>query len=449
MALIGIRTGLKKRVLRLTPPMLLVGFYLTFIALGAAALWLPVSHFGDVGWQEALFTSVSAVTVTGLVVVDTGSAFTLFGQAVILILMQMGGLGLMTFAVFVLSAIGMRVGLSQHLILREDLNQTSIDDLVTLVRTIFIVALGCEIAGAALLSFVFVPEMGWATGIWYAIFHAVSAFNNAGFGLDSGSLAPWVGNPIVNLIIPALFITGGLGFMVIGDLYTGRTWRALTLHSKLMLAGTGALILFGWMSFALLEWSNPNTLGGLGTLGTKLQASWFHAVTPRTAGFNTLDYAEMHDSTVLMTMALMMIGGGSTSTAGGIKVTTFIVLILAIRAFFHKRDRLHAFGRSLSMEEVLKVMALTTLSVMIVFFGLFLISISHDGRFLSLAFEVVSAFGTVGLSMGTTGELDGLGRAVIMVTMFLGRVGPLTLGFFMARNTAPRVGYPRGQVFLG
>ncbi|MDO6729107.1 TrkH family potassium uptake protein [Marinovum sp. 2_MG-2023] len=433
--------------LRMPPPAVLAIFYLAFIILGAVLLWLPISHHEGIGFGEALFTSTSAVTVTGLVLADTGAAFTGFGQAVIAVLIQLGGLGLMTFAVLLLGALGIPVGMPQRLILREDLNQTSLSNLTYLARIIFIIAFVCEAIGAALLAFVFVPQFGW-TGLWQAVFHSISAFNNAGFALHPDSLSQWVGNPIINIVIPALFILGGLGFIVVGDIYQKRHWRGLTLHSKLMLLGTAVLIVWGSVMFGLLEWTNPATLGQLDT-ADKLWASWFQGVTPRTAGFNTIDTGGMHDSATLLTMTLMLVGGGSTSTAGGIKVTTLCVLLLATAAFFRRRTTLQAFGRSLGVNEVMKVLALTTISMLLVLTGIFLASINHDGEFIDLAFEVTSAFGTVGLSRGTTGELDGIGRAIIIVMMFIGRVGPLTIGFFLASRSVPRVKYPAGQVYLG
>lgn len=441
------RALLRLHLLDLPPPAVLVVSYLSFILAGAVLLWLPISHRGAMSAGEALFTSTSAVTVTGLVLSDTGATFTGFGQAVIAVLMQLGGLGLMTFAVLVLGALGIPVGMPQRLILREDLNQTSLSNITVLTGIILKVALICEAAGAVLLAFVFVPEFGW-NGLWQAVFHSVSAFNNAGFALHPDSLTRWVGNPVVNLVIPALFILGGIGFIVVGDIHEKRRWRTLTLHSKLMLAGTGGLILWGALAFGALEWTNPETLGPL-SAGDRLWASWFQGVTPRTAGFNTVEIGGMHDSTSMLMMTLMLVGAGSTSTAGGIKVTTLAVLFLATIAFFRRRDELNAFGRSLGLDEVMKVMALTTLSLLLVMTGIFLTSISHDGDFLDLAFEVVSAFGTVGLSRGATGELDGFGQLVIMVIMFIGRVGPLTLGFFLATHSVPKVRYPSGQIHLG
>ncbi|MAC78673.1 MAG: Ktr system potassium transporter B [Rhodobacteraceae bacterium] len=427
---------------------MLAALYGALVLIGAGLLKLPVAAVAPVTWSDALFTATSAVTVTGLAVLDTGSQLTFFGQVVIMVLIQLGGLGLMTFAVLVLSMLGLRVSLSHRIFLREDLNQTSLSDLLKLVRGILKVVLICEGAGVVLLSLVFVPEFGLPRGLWFALFHTISAFNNAGFALFPDSLSAWVGNPVINIVIPALFIFGGLGFIVVRELSGKPSWRVYSLHTKLMIVGTLGLIVWSVLGFGALEWTNPGTLGGL-SFGDKLWASWFQGVTTRTAGFNTIDIAAMHDSTAMMFMSLMVIGGGSTSTAGGIKVTSFIVLILATIAFFKRRTQLHIFGRSLGPEEVMKVLALAMTSILTVFVAIFVITISHDGDFLDLVFEVTSAFGTVGLSRGTTPELNGIGRAVIIVVMFIGRVGPLTLGFFLATRSTPRLGYPSSRVHLG
>ena len=434
--------------LRLSPPGVLVVLYLAVIAFGAALLLLPIAHDGTLRPSDAFFTSTSAVTVTGLIVVDTGSVFTPFGEAVIAGLIQFGGLGLMVYAVLILSAFGIPLGMPQKVMLREDLNQATISNLGKLVRLIAVIALGTELVGAALLALVFVPDLGWGEGLWQAVFHSISAFNNAGFSLFPDSLIGYVGDPLVNVVITLMFIGGGLGFIVIGDLYQKRRWRTLTLHSKIMLAGTAALIVLGTLGFGLLEWNNPATMGQLST-GEKLWASWFQGVTPRTAGFNSINTAGMHEPTTLLTMILMVIGGGSTSTAGGIKVTTAVVMVLATVAFFRRRSHLHLFGRSLGGNELMKVMALSVVSVGLLFAGLFVLTLSHEGEFLDRAFEVASAFGTVGLSRGVTAELDTAGRVTIMAIMFLGRVGPLSLGFFLATRAAPRVRYPAGEIYLG
>lgn len=437
------------RAVQLPPPAVLALLYAGLIVLGAGLLKLPLATALPVTWSDALFTATSAVTVTGLVVFDPGTHFTLFGQAVLLVLIQLGGLGLMVFAVLVLSMIGLPIGMSQRMILREDLNQTSMADLLALVERILRVVLVCELLGVLALATVFVPDLGWGPGLWSALFHTVSAFNNAGVQLFPDGLARWVDSPVVNIAVPALFIFGGLGYSVVYEVYQRREWRRFSLHTKLTLAGTAALIAWAVPVFALLEWDNPRTLGQLSGAGDRLWASWFQGVTTRTAGFNTLDIGGIHDSTALMFMLLMVIGAGSTSTAGGIKVTTFVVLILATLAFLRRRATIQVFGRSLGQEEVMKVLALAMVSLFAVMIGIFLLTIAQNDAFVELAFEVASAFGTVGLTMGATYELDGLGRAVIMALMFIGRVGPLTLGFFLASRSMPRVRYPASRVFLG
>lgn len=434
---------------RLSPPAVLAGIYAIFIVIGAIVLRLPVSNFGEVTFSDALFTAASAVTVTGLIVVDTGSAYTMFGEVVIAILIQIGGLGLMTFAALLMSMLGMTIGMPQRLVLRDELGQTGVSELMALVRVVILVAFTAEFIATAVLMTVFVPEFGWAVGFWQALFHAISAFNNAGFSLFADSLMGYVADPVVNITITVLFVLSGLGFVVLADVHRKRNWSKLTLHSKLMLSGTFVLIVFAWVMFAILEWTNPATLGGLERDSARILASWFQAVTPRTAGFNTLDYAAMENGTTVMTLALMLVGAGPSSTAGGIKVTTLIVLVLATLAFFRRQERLHVFNRSLGMSEIMKVLALTSLSIFLVIFGLFLISLTYQGDFLDLLFEVCSAFGTVGLSRGATGELDEFGRAMIILIMFVGRLGPLTLAFFLATQSKPKVQYPEGKVFLG
>ena len=435
--------------LGLPPPAILTILYAVLVAIGAGLLKLPVSITEPLTWSEAIFTSASAVTVTGLVVVDTGSHYTLFGQAVIAGLIQLGGLGLMSFAVLVLGSLGMSMGLPSRMTLREDLGQTSLRDLLVLVRLIVVVVAGCTALGTVALSFAFVPDLGWGPGLWHALFHAISAFNNAGFALWPDSLTRYATDPLVNLVITGLFITGGIGFAVIADVWGKRRWGPLTLHSKLMLVGTLALILWGWMAFAALEWTNPDTLGLHEHAWQKWLVAWFQGVTPRTAGFNTADIGATRDETSFMIITLMLVGGGPTSTAGGIKVTTFIVLLLATVAFFKRRSEISAFGRTVPTEDLMRVTALVSVAILFMAVATFLILLRHRGDFMDLTFEAASAFGTVGLSRGSTGDLDATGRAIIIFMMFAGRVGPLTLGFFLATRTKPRVRYPKGSVFLG
>ncbi len=436
------------RIARTPPPLILAVLYATFIFAGAAVLMLPVSRNIPLSWSDVIFTATSAVTVTGLVVFDVGSGLTLFGQMVLAFLIQLGGLGLMTFAALLLAALGMPIGLTGQIYLRDDLNQNSIHQLFKLVKTILLVVLAFEMAGAFLLAFVFVPEFGFWPGVWEAIFHSISAFNNAGFSTFSAGLVPYATQPIVNIVIPGLFIIGGIGYGVLQNVFSKKGRKGWSLHTKIMLLGTAVLIVWSVAMFALLEWDNPGTLGQFDSIAARLTVSWFQGVTTRTAGFNTTDIGAMHDSTSMMFISLMLIGGGPASTAGGIKVTTFVVMILATAAFF-RRTELHAFGRSIGHQQVLKVMALTAISVVVVFIAVFLLAATHEGHFLNIWFEVASAFGTVGLSRGFTGELSEFGRGVIVVVMFLGRVGPLTLGFFLATQSTPRVRFPAGVIHLG
>lgn len=445
----SLKLALKRWLARTPPPAVLATGYMVLILLGGLALMLPWMTHKPITLSDALFTSTSAVTVTGLAVIDTQFVLTFWGQLVVAMLIQLGGLGLMTFAVLVLSALGMPLGITHHTYLREDTKQTSYVRLTQLVGTTFRIVLMAEIAGAMLLCLTFIPRTGLAEGLWHAIFHSVSAFNNAGFSTFSPGLTDYATDPIVNVVIPVLFITGGLGYVVVADIFRCRFWRGWSLHTRLMLVGTPILIVLGVGGTAILEWNNPGTLGAFDSVAAKLTVSWFQGVTPRTAGFNSINIGELHDSTSLLYIVLMMIGGGPASTAGGLKVTTIVVMVLATLAFFRRRTEIVAFGRSIGLDQVLKVMALTSISGGLVLSATFMLMTTHDGRFLDVLFEVASAFGTTGLSRGYTAELSDYGRAIIMVVMFLGRVGPLTLGFFLATSIAPRVRYPEGQVHLG
>ncbi|PLW78471.1 TrkH family potassium uptake protein [Cohaesibacter celericrescens] len=438
----------KRGVTHLPPPLVLVLLYFVLILIGAIALKVPFATAIPITWSEAIFTATSALTVTGLIVLDTSADFNLFGQIVIICLIQLGGLGLMTFAVLILSMLGLPVGFTQNLYLREDLNQTSASDLFSLTKMILRVVLLCEIVGAALLALVFIPEFGWREGIWQSFFHSISAFNNAGFSLFPDSLSHWVGNPVVNIIVPLLFIIGGLGFTVVSDIWRIHNWRQFSLHTKLMLVGTIVLLIWSTLTFAAMEWTNPATLGGL-DWATKLWASWFQAASTRTAGFNTVDIGGMTDSTTLMFMLLMVIGAGSSSTGGGIKVTTFIVLVLATLAFFKRRPTVDIFGRRISADQVMKVLALVMVTLSLILTSLFAMLIFHEGAFLDLAFEAISAFGTVGLSRGVTDQFDPIGRIIMIFIMFIGRVGPLTIGFLLAAQKPKRISYPTGTIYLG
>lgn len=305
-----------------------------------------------------------------------------------------------------------------------------------------------ELSATVLLSLRWVPEYGLGKGIYVSLFHSISAFNNAGFSLWSDSLSRYVGDPIVNLVITFLFITGGLGFTVIADLKINRSFRKLSLHTKLMLVGTLVINICALFVILFLEYGNPGTLGNL-TFGEKLWGAYFQAVTPRTAGFNTIEIGQMTSASLFFTMLLMFIGAGSASTGSGIKVTTFIVMILATFAFLRGNEEPVIFKRTIKQHTILKALTVIVMSILFIFLTIFILSISENLPFVALIFEAFSAFGTVGLSMGITDQLSIVGKQVIIVLMFIGRIGPLTLAFSLSKMKKSNIRYPGDDVFTG
>lgn len=439
----------EKRVRSLTPPQALILSFIGLSVAGTLLLKLPMASHHGTSWAQALFTAVSAATVTGLAVVDTGTHFTLFGQSVLLVLMQAGGLGLMTFGMFVIYLMRDRMSLGHRAAISEALNQPGQDDMRHLLRMMFGFTVVMELAGTLLLAIQWVPELGWRHGLFHSLFHAVSAFNNAGFGLRPDSLVAYADNALVNLVIPALFISGGLGFVVIADMIRKRRFRDYALHTKVMLIGTLVINAVAMLAVLSLEYGNPATLGKFSGIGDKLWAAWFHGVTPRTAGFNTVDVSGLLAPTALLTMVLMFIGGGSGSTASGIKLSTFIVLVLATRSFLRADHRPVIFGRSLDSTLILRALAISTISLFCALIGTFLLAITEKAPFLDIAFEAVSAFATVGLSRGLTPDLSGPGQVIVMLLMLVGRVGPLTLAFTLATRRSAAIQYPDGRVNIG
>jgi trk system potassium uptake protein TrkH len=437
-----------------SPAQLIVLSFAAAIAAGTVMLRLPVAHApgAAIGWLEALFTATSAVCVTGLIVVDTGRDFSPVGQAIIVILIQMGGLGILTVGTLLALVTGRRLGFRERMNLQTQLSSLQVGGVVRLVRRIVVVVLGVELAGALLLY----PRMaadGWGPGAWQAVFHSVSAFNNAGFSLHADSLTRYVADSLVNVVILVLIVLGGLGFVVVVNLIA-RHWQAqrapLSLHTKIALSATVLLIGVATVLLLALEWTNPRTLGALPG-PVKVMAALFQAITPRTAGFNTVDYAGMHQATLLVTILLMFIGGNPGSTAGGIKTVTFFVLVGSAWSLSRGRGELQLFNRRVPVQTAVRAGVITLSSFMVVSTGLIVLSLT-DGELglLRLAFETFSAFGTVGLSMGITADLSPAGKLVIVVLMFIGRLGPLTLG--LALVEAPperRLEYPAEDVVVG
>lgn len=438
-----------RKVGSLNPPQLLIAVFLISIVIGTWLLKLPFSHEGSLSWLDALFTAVSAMTVTGLAVVDTGTTYTLFGEFVIMGLIQLGGLGIMTFAVLFFLLLGKKIGFKERLIIQQSLNQNAAGGIIRLAIQLTIFAFVIETFAVILLSTVWVPELGLWEGLYFSLFHAVSAFNNAGFGLRPDSLMGYVGNPMVNLVISALFILGGIGFTVLIDAWHSRSVRQWSLHTKMMMFGTLIINSAAMLYIFLNEFSNPLTLGDL-PLDDKLWASYFQAVSPRTAGFNSLDIASLDDSTILFIIILMFIGAGSASTGGGIKVTTFFIIVLATFSFFRRKAEINLFNREIRQELVFKSLAIAMSSVLLVVGALLVLTHSEQGMsFIELVFETVSAFGTVGLSMGITGDLSVIGKTVLIIVMFVGKIGPLTLAFSIAKPDHSKIKYPKADVLAG
>ena len=438
---------LMRQLQRLSPAQALVFYYGLAIALGAVLLSLPVAgHGGGLPPLDALFTATSAQCVTGLVVCDVGTRLTVFGQLVVLVLIQIGGLGIMTFSVYLFFYLGMGVGAKGRWIINETLSHTPVKSLPDLIRRIFLLTAGVEILGAVLLAVAFVPRLGWGKGLYFALFHSISAFCNAGFALFSDSLVSFQGDVLVNLTVMALIIVGGIGFLVVMEVASRvRTAgddrrRHLSLHSRLVLVTTAILLVFGTAAVALMEWHGA--LASMPT-GRALLVALFQSVTTRTAGFNTMDLTALRTPTMFVMIFLMFIGASPGSTGGGIKTTSLAlfygILVSRLRGNLHT----NLFHRTLPDETVTKALALVMLAVLLIglaLFGLLLAQVpalSAEGPrvLLDHVFETVSAFGTVGLSLGVTGALTVAGKWIIIVLMFIGRVGLLTVAFAIAGRT--------------
>ncbi len=448
---------LRKR-LKITPTQIIVTGFALLIFFGAFLLNLPVaSRDGQpVGFINALFTATSSVCVTGLVVVDTGTHWTVFGQVVIALLIQIGGLGIMTLSTLFALLLGRRITLKERLLIQESLNQFDLEGLVRLTRNIIYATLAIELVGAVMFSLVFVPDYGLKKGIAFGMFHAVTAFCNAGFDLigEFRSFTPYVNNYIININAMLLIIIGGLGFSVWMDIYHAfkeRNLKNISLHSKVVLTTTIFLIATGAVFIFAMEINNPDTIKDL-PLSGKILASFFHSVTPRTAGYNTLDMGALTTPTKFMTIILMFIGGSPGSTAGGIKTATAAILALTVIAVVKGKDDPEVFERHFPKYLVYRAMSVALISLCLVVFVTMILSITEDADFMTLLFETTSAFGTVGLTLNYTTNLSWIGKIIISITMFAGRVGPLSLVLAFAKKANRNNGnlkYPEDRIMVG
>lgn len=445
----------------LTTVQLFVGSFLLLILAGTTLLATVPAFFtaGRLSWLDALFTATSAVCVTGLIVVDTATYFSPAGQLFLLLLIQLGGLGMISFASVII------LGIRGRLSLRQEEATTSLADVAPdinvrqLTRNVVRFTIAFEAIGALLLWLAWGWRIGWASALWHAVFHAVSAFCNAGFSTFTLSLIPFQRDPFTLVVLAALIIAGGLGFLTIQELALLRQpgkKRRLSVHSRLVLVASAVLLVGGWVLYSVFEWRQ--SLAGL-PVWAKITNGFFMSATARTAGFNAIDYTGITQAAGFLTVLLMFIGGSPGGTAGGVKTTTFALIGLLAWARLRGRADLSAWGRTVPEETVHRAVGLVVAAFSIVMFAILLFTAGAlpgteralEGDFLARMFEVTSAFGTVGLSMGLTDDLTAGGRCIAIVLMFLGRIGPLALAAAIALpgRRATRFRYAREDVMIG
>jgi trk system potassium uptake protein TrkH len=446
-----------RRHRQFSPAQVLVLSFTALIASGAILLRLPVSAARDpLTFLDAFFTATSAVCVTGLIVVDTPHDLTVFGQIVVLVLIQLGGLGYMAITTVVGVALGRQLSLHERLTLQEALNVQTMEGLARFVFTVLKLTLLFELTGALILTMRWAGEYGIGQATYYGLFHAISAFNNAGFALFSDSLTRFRGDWVVNLIVTTLVICGGLGFVVLTEVGRVRQYRRLSTHTRLILTLTAAIIVVTTALIWFIERDNPRTLQPLGA-GEALLAAYFQAVTPRTAGFNTLDVGAMQHASLFLLILLMFIGAAPGGTAGGVKISTFSITVAVIWAMVRGAPEPTLLQRRIPPPLVARAFSICLIGFLAlnIVAGLLLVTQGRD--LLPTLFETTSAFGTVGLSMGEAGapvslvgHFSGAGKALVIAMMFMGRIGPLTLAVAIARRReTPRVRHPEGKFLIG
>lgn len=447
---------IKKAKVGLNSTRIVVLSFGAMIAVGTLLLMLPIASADGVGqsFLTALFTATSANCVTGLVLMDTLTGWSFFGQAVILILIQLGGLGFMMVLTLFSMAANRRINLSRRLMIVSSLGLNDLGGVVQMVRFALKTTFLVEGACALILMVRFIPLYGPLNGIWRSLFISVSAMCNAGFDLMGpeklGSLSLFDGDPIVLCTVMFLVVFGGLGFFVWDDLRRNRKWDALSLYSRLVLTVTGILILSGAVYFFCAEYSNPATFGPM-PVWKKVLNSFFQSVTLRTAGFTAIDQGALHDSSVALCCVFMLIGGSSGSTAGGLKTATIATLLLSLRAGLRGRSQVTVRGRAIPTAQVLNALTLTLVVIILFFTCAMALSLIDDITFLQAAYECASALGTVGLSTGITGGLSPISHVLLICMMYLGRVGVISfsLAFLAGKREDSRIQYPTTNILIG
>lgn len=440
------------QIRRFSPSQLIALTFVGLILAGALLLMLPIASTdgSSLSFVDALFTATSASCVTGLVVVDTGTYFSVFGQLVVIALIQLGGLGLVLFATLFSVVMRKKIDLQSRLNIQASLNQNELDGVVRMSLRIAKYTAAIEAFFGTVLALRFFPEYG-LKGIYFGYWHAVSAFCNAGFDLFGHyqSLTAFVGDPVVNLSICLCIILGGLGFAVMRDVLKKRNFRQLKLHSKLVLTVTATLIVVGTAVIAFLEWHNPGTLGSLPG-SDALWASFMQSVSPRTAGFNTIDMNALRIPTMIFIILLMFIGASPASTGGGIKTTTFALILLNISQVVRGRSECEIFGRRVGDDTIFQAFAITSMSMLWVVSATLLVTCLEDTSFLYALFEVVSAFATVGLSTGLSQHICTASKIILILSMYAGRVGFMTFALALtAQKPEKHIHYPKENIIIG
>lgn len=439
------------------PGTLLALSFLLVITLGTFFLSLPVSSAkeGSLSFMQALFTSVSATCVTGLSLIDAGQDLSRFGQVMLLLLIQTGGLGLMTLSTFFLLSMGRRTSLRERMILQSSFNEEGLQGLQKLTMRVVLLTFAMETMGALVLSLRFIPLYGVGEGLFRSFFHAISAFCNAGFDLFGG-MQMFASDPLVTFTLGFLIIFGGLGFSVILDclFFFFRKSARLSLHSRITLSMTLGLLLSGTVLFTLAEWNNPETLGNL-PFYLRPMGGFFQSVTTRTAGFSMMEQASLTKGSYLITLLFMSIGASSASTGGGIKTGTMAVVLASLWATFLGKEKTVLFRRTIPTQTVQRAMALLFFTLFLLFFSLLLLgffALKKEVSLLMLAYEAVSALSTTGLTQGITISIGVPAQFILMILMYLGRIGPMTLGLLLLQkqvHTVNRLEYPHGSVMIG
>lgn len=447
----------KKRRSQLSPTKIIALVFAGIILLGTLLLMLPIaSRSGQsCGFRPALFTATSATCVTGLVLYDTWTQWSGFGQAVLLCLIEIGGLGFMSAASLVIFLFRRRIGLRQRLVIAQALSLGELEGVVRLQKWVIFGSISIQLTGALILMLRFLPAYGLRQAVIWGIFHSVSAFCNAGFDIF-GSIAPGASvgvfnhDPVVCVTLMVLITVGGLGFFVWEELSRIHSWKRLSVYTKLVLLTTAALILLGTAATLLLEWDNPETLGGM-PVGQKILNGFFQSVTLRTAGFASVDQAKLTDAGKAVSILLMLIGGSSGSTAGGVKTVTFIVLLLFLWSRARGRSAVNVFKRRIPAGSVLDAMTIIAIVVGLAFLGAVFICVTSPVGLADALYETVSALATVGLTAGVTGKLSAAAQLMIIVFMYFGRVGVLTisLGFLMGNKAEERYEYATTNLLIG